>query len=132
MIDERFIKRAIEIRKTYLRVNKDMNSYETKAKQILNVLQDTIKRIDSLQEDIKNSKVTNADDASKKLLNILNDVEKEGARLEKMVEPLNKEIEKLKDEESELYRLIKEKHIGLTDDQIIKEIHTRLIKENLS
>lgn len=132
MIDERFIKRAIEIRRTYLKVNKDMNSYEKSAKQILGVLQDTLKRVDSLQEDINSKKVNNAEDASKKLLVILEDVEKEGARLEKMVDPLNSEIEKLKDEETELYRLIREKHIGMTDDQIVKEIHDRLIKENLS
>ena len=109
MIEERFIKRAIEIRKTYLKVTRDISVYESRAKKTLATLENTMKKLSELQDNIKNKVVTNVDDASKKLMNILTEVEEEGERLEKLIDPLNLEIEKLRNEEQELYRLIKEK-----------------------
>jgi uncharacterized protein YoxC len=132
MIEERFIKRAVEIRKTYLRVTRDISVYETRAKQVLETLESTLAKLNRIQEDIKNKVITNADDASKKVMDVLSEVEKEGERLEKLIDPLNEQIEKLRIEENELYRLIKEKHPKITDKEIIEEIHTKLKKEDLS
>ena len=132
MIEERFIKRAIEIRKTYLKVTRDISVYESRAKKTLATLENTMKKLSELQDNIKNKVVTNVDDASKKLMSILTEVEEEGERLEKLIDPLNLEIEKLRNEEQELYRLIKEKHPSITDKQIVDEIHKELKKEGLS
>jgi len=65
-------------------------------------------------------------------MKVLNDIEDEGHSLENLVDPLNSDIEKLALEEQELYRLIKQKHNNLTDEQIIESVKDRLIKENLS
>ena len=62
---------------------------------------------------------------------MLNNVEEEGKLLEKMVEPINIEIEKLALEEQELFRQIKIKHNNLTDDEIIECVKNRLITEEL-
>ena len=132
IIEERFIKRAIEIRKTYLKVTRDISVYESRAKKTLATLENTMKKLSELQDNIKNKVVTNVDEASKKLMNILTEVEEEGERLEKLIDPLNLEIERLRTEEQELYRLIKEKHPNVTDKQIVEEIHKELKKEGLS
>jgi seryl-tRNA synthetase len=131
MIEERFIKRAVEIRKTYLRVTRDISVYESKAKQVLETLESTVVRLNTIQENIKNKVLTNADEASKKVMEILTEVEKEGERLEKIIDPLNEQIEKLRVEENELYRIIKEKHPKITDKEIIDQIHKEIKKENL-
>lgn len=132
MIEERFIKRAVEIRKTYLKVTRDISVYETRAKQVLETLESTLTKLNQIQENIKNKVITNADDASKKVMDILSEVEREGERLEKIIDPLNLQIENLRVEENELYRLIKEKHPKITDKKIIEEIHNELKKEDLS
>lgn len=132
MIEQRFIKRAVEIRKTYLKVTRDISVYETRAKHVLETLESTLAKLNQIQENIKNKVITNADDASKKVMDVLSEVEKEGERLEKIIDPLNQQIENLRVEENELYRLIKEKHPKITDKQIIQEIHDELKKENLS
>lgn len=132
MIEERFIKRAVEIRKTYLKITRDLGVYEERAKQVLKTLEKTVIKLNILQENIKNKVVTNIDDASKKAMDILAEVEREGGRLEKIIDPLNLKIEGLRVEESELYRLIKEKHPKITDEEIIEEIRTELKKEDLS
>jgi predicted nucleic acid-binding Zn-ribbon protein len=110
-----------------------MDLYHRRAKEIVETLENTLSKIDSLQQDLKQkSKSISGDSAIKKLLDILQEVEDEGARLEKLVEPMNKEIEKLGIEEQELYRQIKEKHSNLTEEQIVESVRTRLIKEGLS
>jgi hypothetical protein len=67
-----------------------------------------------------------------KLLKIIDEVENEGVRLEKLIEPINTEIEKLSKEEVELYRQIVDTHPILTEDQIVENVQSRLIKEGLS
>lgn len=132
MIDERLIKRAVEIRRDYLKVTRDVAVYETKTKKILKTLESTLEQLDKVQEGIKNKTISNVDDASKKVMNILQEVEREGQRLEKLIDPLNIQIEKLRDEENELYRLIKEKSPKITDKEIIDQISSELKKANIS
>jgi len=132
MIDDNFLESAVRIRRTYLKVSNNMDLYHRRAKEIVEVLENTLSKIDNLQNDIKDKRNISGDSAIKKLLDILQEVEDEGSRLEKLVEPMNKEIEKLGLEEAELYRQIKEKHSNLTEEQIVESVRTRLIKEGLS
>lgn len=132
MIEERFIKRAVEIRRDYVKITRDISVYESKAKQVLETLESTVAKLNSIQDKIKKKIITNADDASKKIMDILSDVEKEGERLEKMIDPLNDQIEKLRVEENELYRLIKEKYPKVSDQDIVKQIQEEIKKANLS
>ncbi len=135
MIDEVFLQNAVRIRRTYLKMTNNMDLYQKKAKEIVNRLDETLTKIDDLQKVAEESK-KNSGIGSQGLLNdllgILNDIDIEGKSLEDLVNPLNKEIEKLALEEQELYRQIKQKHYDLTDEQIIKSVKDRLIKENLS
>lgn len=135
MINEIYLQNAVNIRRTYLKLSSNMDIYQRKAESISLKLDDTISKIDVLQgkaEDSRNNK--NGNDTNfylTELMKILNEVEEDGISLENLVNPLNMEIEKLALEEQELYRQIKEKHYDLSDDEIIKEVQDRLIKENL-
>jgi predicted nucleic acid-binding Zn-ribbon protein len=131
MIDEIFLKSAISIRREYIKVSNNMELYHNKAKSIVNKLEETLEKIESLQKKIKVEKSISNEGAINKLFEILRDVEEEGDRLEKLADPMNKEMEKLSKEEHELYRQIKEKHSDLTDEQIIASVQDRLLKEGL-
>lgn len=137
MIDENFLQSAVRIRRTYLKMSNNMELYRKAAEKIVERLDETIKRVENIQKEAedsrknKNSKFS-AEGSLNKMLEILEEVDSEGKRLEDLVDPLNREIEKLALEEQELYRLIKEKHYKLTDEQIIESVKQRLIKENLS
>ena len=134
MIDEVFLQNAVRIRRTYLKMTNNMEFYQNKAKEIVGRLDETLLKIDKLQkvaeESKKNSGIGNQDLLTE-LLNILNDIDIEGKSLEDLVNPLNEDIEKLGLEEQELYRQIKQKHYDLTDEQIIKSVKDRLIREKL-
>jgi len=129
MIDEIFLQSAVSLRRTYLKMSNNMSFYQKSASEVIARLDDTTLKIDKIKEDAsKNSAEKSLED----LMSILEEIEEEGKRLEDLVNPLNKEIEKLALEEQELYRQIKEKHHDLSDEQIINSVKERLINENLS
>jgi arsenate reductase-like glutaredoxin family protein len=131
MIDDVFLKSAINIRRQYLKISNNMEFYHNKAKDVVSKLENTLQDLENLQKEFDINKTVSNESALNKLMNILKDIEDEGSRLEKLVDPMNQEIEKLSKEEHELYRQIKEKHKDLTDEQIVKSVQDRLIKEGL-
>lgn len=133
MIEERYIQMAINIRRTYLKLSNNLNLYGTRAMQIAKKLEETVVKVEEIQKQAEDrSNNTDAKEYITRLLKIIDDVEQEGKRLENLVSPVNKEIEKLAKEEQELYRQIVEHHPGLSEDQIVSEVKDRLIKEGLS
>ena len=137
MVDELFLQNAITIRRTYLKLSNNMDLYQKRAQQVSNKLDETIIKIEEIERLAKESRISkdssnNSEYFLNELLKALQDVDDEGKSLENLVNPLNREIERLALEEQELYRKIKEKHFNLTDEQIVEYVKDRLIKENLS
>jgi predicted nucleic acid-binding Zn-ribbon protein len=135
MIEEKYLQMAISIRRTYLKLVNNMDLYRARALQVSERLEDTLKKLEKIKAEAddrnRNTKVSDQD-LLNKLLGVIDDVEEEGKRLENLVEPINKEIEKLSREETELYRQIVDNHPSLSEDQIVKFVQDRLIKEGLS
>jgi predicted nucleic acid-binding Zn-ribbon protein len=135
MINEGFLQRAVVIRKTYLKLQNNLGMYLDKISKVSERLEKTIVDISELEQKYKAgqkdpSKIS-GDETLKQLLGILETIEQEGNNLEKSIEPLNVEMGKLAEEEGELYRLIKEKHSNLSDDQIVESVKDRLKIEGL-
>ena len=135
MIDEHFLQSAVTLRRNYLKLIKNMDFYQQRAKEVVSRLEGTVDSINKIGEEhkeaIKNKK-NEGQTILNNLLKVLKEIEEEGGRIEDLVAPMNKEIEKLALEESELYRKIKERHSNLTEEQIVKSVRDRLIRENLS
>lgn len=136
MIEEKFLIAATKIKRDYIKLTSNLDFYKKRAEQTLEKLQEAYSKVETLEKeikDIKKKKDQNADpNLTTKVLSILNDIEEEGNRIEKFVEPLNKEIEKLAIEEAELYRVIVETHPELSEAQIVESVSLRLKKEGLS
>mgnify|MGYP003514721503 CR=1 FL=1 len=134
MIDEVFLENAVRIRRTYLKLSNSMDMYQKKAQEVATRLDDTLVKVDELTKRAEENKKSSNPETMKllnELMDILKAVEDDGEALENLVDPLNKDIEKLALEEQELYRLIKEKHHTLSDDEIINDVKERLKLENL-
>jgi iron-sulfur cluster repair protein YtfE (RIC family) len=135
MIDEQFLQSAVNLRRSFLKINNNMDLYQRQAQLVVERLESTIEKINKISEDYKEtSKSKNPDVQAtlSSLLKVLQDIEDEGKKIEELVDPMNREIEKLAKEEQELYRIIKERHSDLSDEQIINSVRDRLVKENLS
>jgi len=132
MIDENFIKAAIKIRREYLKLTNNLNFYKRKAEDVISNLEDIVNKIEKIQEETENQQVTNNDAIVLQLTKLLTDIESEGRSVESLIDPLNKEIEKLGLEEQELWRNIKNKYTYLSDEDIVEYVRQRLLQENLS
>ena len=132
MIDEFYIQSAINIRREYLKLSNNMELYQKRAYDVVNMLEDTINKLNELQSKL-NNKITPlaTNDSLNELLVILKNVEDEGVRLELLVEPINKQIEKLSKDESELYSKIRNKYPDLPEAIIVESVRERLEKEGL-
>ena len=133
MIEEKYLKMSISIRRTYLKLINNLDLYHNRALKVSSNLEETLVKLDSIQEnlDLKDKKPSSKETLDK-LLDILQEVEDEGKKLETLIDPINTEIEKLGREEQELYRQIVEHHPELTEDQIVNFVRDRLLKEGLS
>ena len=133
MIEERFLTAAVNIRKTYLKLTSNLDLYKDKAEGTLKALETAYEQVRSIDKKLKEAKKNKQtiEPVTDDLLKIISDIEEEGNRIEKFVEPLNKEIESLAIEEQELYRNICEAHKDLSEEQIVDIVRKRLIKENL-
>ena len=135
MIREDFLLRAVRIRKNYISLTNNLDVYLSKVENVSNKLEKTIDEITNIEKKYENSDKKNnkfeSDKTLKELLKIIGNVENEGKRLETIVNPLNKEIEKLSKEEVELYKLIKQTHSNLTEGQIVNSVKERLDSEGL-
>ena len=127
------MKTAISIRRTYLKLINNLDLYHNRALKVSSNLEETLSKLDKIQDglDSKDIKTSNKETLDK-ILDILQEVEDEGKKLETLIEPVNAEIEKLGREEQELYRQIVEHHPELTEDQIVNSVRDRLLKEGLS
>lgn len=131
MIDEKYLRVAINIRKTYLKLINNLDLYKKMSNSILEKLKGTIKDIEEIEKEYHDKKITD-EQSLQRALSILDSVEREGKRLEESIDPINVEIEKLAKEEQELFRQIVERHSDLSQDQIVWIVRERLIKEGLS
>jgi len=132
MVNENFLSAAVRLRKNYLNLTSNIDFYKVRAEKTSIKLEETIKKIDKIQDDVKNVKNgKSSNDLLLEMLNILSEIEEEGKSLENYIEPLNKEIEKLSIEEKELYNQICSKHTELTEDEIVNCVRERLIKEKI-
>ena len=139
MVDEKYLQMSITIRRTYLKLINNLDLYRSRALQISERLENTVKKIDELNKEAEESakkKSTSSNisqiEVFEKLLKIIDEVDDEGKRLENLISPINTEIEKLAKEEMELYQMIVNSHPNLTEDQIVESVKDRLIKEGLS
>tara|TARA_Y100000389_G_scaffold80850_1_gene77457 strand:+ start:1678 stop:2088 length:411 start_codon:yes stop_codon:yes gene_type:complete len=135
MIREDFLLRAVRIRKNYLSLTNNLDVYLSKVESVSDRLEKTIGEITNIEQKYESSDKEDSkfesDKTLKELLKIIGNVENEGKRLESIVNPLNKEIEKLSKEEVELYKLIKQTHSNLTEGQIVNSVKERLDSEGL-
>lgn len=134
MIDENFVQSAIKIRRTYLKLTNNMDLYKSHIEKLTVNLDEIVGKLTNLQSQLNDNsknKIT-TESAVSEMTKILSELEQEGSNLERAVNPINEEIEKLSLEEAELWRNIKEKHYDIPEDNIIEYIKMRLKNENLS
>ena len=95
MVQEKFLQQAISIRRTYLKLLNSMDLYKSRAMKVSERLQETLGKLEDFQKDLsKDDKNMDKSEILSKLIGIIDEIQDEGTRLEKLIEPINFEIEK--------------------------------------
>lgn len=132
MIQELYLKKASNIRKEYLSITKDINSYEKVAKDLILSIQFRKGEMESLAKKINEGRFSNPQNAQMEFSKILFELEKDINEVNNKIDGLNGRIEKLKEEELKLYKDIKNQYPESKDDDLKKEIKEYFNKMNIS
>jgi chromosome segregation ATPase len=129
MIDLQLIESARQIRKKFLKLTKQLDSYRDEVKILINFLQEKMTFFEKYKDDkVKTIKdKTDIAEVTKEITSKIEEIEVEELKIQKKIQSINEELEKLRQDEEILYKTIKERYPDLSDDQIVKEIHSNLI-----
>lgn len=128
MIDEQLLQGAVIIRKTFLRLKRELNTYQGDVSHMVNFLQEKIKTIQAIKKDELKNLRSREEVAvvTKKIVDEIDQIELEEKKLQNKINKINVEMERLTKDEGILYNTIKERYPELSDEEIIKEIHQKL------
>ena len=128
MIAKIYIEGAKNIRNRFLRLSKELDSYQNESARLVIFLEEVCKDLEDYSKTdistIKNK--TDITAAGEYIIKRMSDIEAEEQKITRLVQPINDEISKLKVEEATLFKQIKEKYPEMAEEEIIKEIHSYL------
>ena len=128
MIAKIYIEGAKNIRNLFLRLSKELDSYQNESARLVIFLEEVCKDLEDYSKTdistIKNK--TDITAAGEYIIKRMSDIEAEEQKITRLVQPINDEISKLKVEEATLFKQIKEKYPEMAEEEIIKEIHSYL------
>lgn len=128
MIDEKFLRAAVGIRRRYLEMTSDIGKYEARLKITNEKIEKALSDLDIIKQDIGKK---NSNDVISRMMELVYQVEDEGKSIQAYIDPLNEGIERLAVEEAELFSQIKRSNPNLEDDDIVKNVKDRLKVEGL-
>lgn len=128
MIDKQLIDSAKYIRRDFLKLSRGLDQYQNEVKELSDFL---LKKVDELKKysDDVIKKIKNKDDISKvtnHLLQEIGSIEDREKKISDVIEKINIELEKIKNDELILYKTIKERYPNLDEKEMLKEIHSQL------
>ena len=127
MIATFYIESAKTIRSQFLNLSQQLEKHQGELKQISQLLLDTAREL----EDYNNNgiyKETSMESIKTYIVTKLDKLDSESNKLAKKINPINEAIEKLKQDEVQLYQAIKDKYPNLTDLEIQQEIKKHLVE----
>jgi hypothetical protein len=131
MIQELYLKRAVKIRKEYLKIVNDINRYDKIAKDLASSLTGRTSELESLLKSLNENKISNPEVAKQELHNILMQTEDDMNKVDLSIDALNKQIENLQKDELSLYREIRKTYFNLTEEEIKNQVQEHLRKLNI-
>lgn len=132
MISELYLKRAVKIRKEYIKLVNDIQTYEKIAQDLISSISERKSDLENLLDSLNQKRISNPDVAKQKLDEIIVQTEDDMNKVDASIEVINKKMDKLREDEVYLYKEIKSVYSDFTDDEIRKFIFEELKKQNLS
>ena len=131
MISEKFLIKAANIRRDYLKLNDDINKVENRIKSIVPFIEGQQDKLNDIRDKVEKGELKSKESFAEKALMIIMDLEKETASYEAGVDDVNKKIEKLREDEISLFNELKTKYSDIPDKELKSKINEYLKSQNL-
>ena len=131
MISEKFLIKAANIRRDYLKLNDDINKVENRIKSIVPFIEGQQDKLNDIKNKVEKGELKSKESFAEKALMIIMDLEKETASYEAGVDDVNKKIEKLREDESALFNELKTKYSDIPEKELKSKINEYLKSQNL-
>jgi phage shock protein A len=131
MISEKFLIKAANIRRDYLKLNDDINKVENRIKSIVPFIEGQQDKLNDIKNKVEKGELKSKESFAEKALMIIMDLEKETASYEAGVDDVNKKIEKLREDEIALFNELKTKYSNIPDKELKSKINEYLKSQNL-
>ena len=131
MISEKFLIKAANIRRDYLKLNDDINKVENRIKSIVPFIEGQQDKLNDIRDKVEKGELKSKESFAEKALMIIMDLEKETASYEAGVDDVNKKIEKLREDEIALFNELKTKYSNIPDKELKSKINEYLKSQNL-
>lgn len=124
MIHQSLIDSAKEIRKEWHKTRLELDEYQKQVAQLAEDFEHGASKVDAIRQDIKKKKSVELIKSG--LMSVLIDIEEKYNHLFEQMKQMNSRMDFLKQQEKQLYDLIKKRYPSLSDDDIKNEIHSRI------
>lgn len=124
MIHQSLIDSAKEIRKEWQKTRLELDEYQKQVAQLAEDFENGASKVESIRQDIKKKKSVELIKSG--LMSVLVDIEEKYNHLFEQMKQMNSRMDFLKQQEKQLYDLIKKRYPSLSDDDIKNEIHSRI------
>ncbi len=131
MISELYLKRAVNIRTDYIDIVRNIKKYEDIAKELSGSLESRMEDLKGLLEKINAGKINDMGTAKEKLNAIMIDTESNINGVDGKISTLNDRMDKLKVDETTLYKEMKQSYPDMSDVDMKNELSEYLIKMKL-
>jgi phage shock protein A len=131
MISEKFLIKAANIRRDYLKLTDDINKVENRIKTIVPFIEGQQDKLNDIRNKVEKGELKSKESFAEKALMIIMDLEKETASYEAGVDDVNKKIDKLREDEISLFNELKTKYSNIPDKELKSKINEYLKSQNL-
>ena len=131
MISEKFLIKAANIRRDYLKLTDNIDLVEKKVKSIVDFLEYQKEKLEDISSKVEKGEIKSKEYIAEKALMVIMDLEKEAASYEVGVDDVNKKIDKLREYEISLFNELKSKYSNITDKELKSIINDYLKSQNL-
>jgi len=121
----------MNIRRDYVNIVTDIKKYEKIAKELSTSLEDRMGDLKSLLSDINAGKVNDMGTAKEKLNDIMLTTEQNINNVDTKISTLNDKMDKLREDEKNLYNEMRQKYPNLSDDDMKRELADYLKEKNI-
>jgi len=131
MIDELFLLKAVQIRKDYLNLRKKIDGLEKNLIGLPSILENHQNTLNQIQDRVDKGLLVDKENFSLEILKIFDDLEAETTMYEKKAQDIQDKMDKLQQDEEELFLKIKNNYPDLPLSVIKEEVNKYLKKQNL-